>query len=143
VLAKIPDSRLRAYMVWVPVLRAGPLESSAANESVVLDDSRVTQYIDPSGAISLAYATVLNLPKPVRAWDVYFLFAPDVRWPEDSGTDGGEGKSKPPPSPTFWMHQLSGRVAPESQWLNGGELAGRVRSLLLQTNNRKSGSPLR
>jgi len=61
----------------------------------------------------------------MRAWDVYFVFGPHVRWPEGQGSDQ-------PPAPTFWMHQLSGGAAPEDLRLDGERMAGYVRSLLVK-----------
>ena len=122
-MEKIPDLRLRTYVVWVPVLRAGPLESSAQSESGRIADLRVRQFIDLNGAISKLYAAVLRLPQPMRAWDVYFVFGPDVRWLE------GQGGNQPP-APTYWMHQLSGRAVPEELRLDGERLASTVRELL-------------
>jgi len=124
VLEKIPDQNLRAYVVWVPVLRAGPFESAAHSESGRIADRRVTQYLDPGASLAKAYASVIHLPSPVRAWDVYFVFGPDARWPEGQGSDQ-------PPQPTYWMHQL-GRAAPPELLLDGDRLARSVRELIFK-----------
>lgn len=122
VLEKIPDQNLRAYVVWVPVLRAGPLESAAHSESGRIADSRVTQYLDADAGLAKAYASVIHLPSPLRAWDVYLVFGPGARWPDGQGTDQ-------PPQPTYWMHQL-GRAAPPELRLDGDRLARIVQELM-------------
>jgi hypothetical protein len=120
-LAKTPDDRARAYVVWVPVLRGRPVESAANDESDTLPDQRVTQFVDVDGAFSKAYARVINLPQPLPAWDVYFVFGPDAKWPEGQGIA--------PPKPLYWMHQL-GRAAPPEQILDADHLNSYVGGLL-------------
>jgi len=122
ILEKIPDSRLRAYVVWVPVLRAGPFESTARDESGRVADPRATQFLDPEGQLSKAYASVLHLPRYLPAWDVYFVFGPEAHWADGQGSDQ-------PPTPTYWMHQL-GRSAPAELTLNADQLARVVSGIL-------------
>jgi hypothetical protein len=122
IMEKIPDSRLRAYVVWVPVLRAGPFESTARDESARVADPRATQFIDSDGQLSKAYASVLHLPRYLPAWDVYFVFGPDVHWADGQGSDQL-------PAPTYWMHQL-GRSAPAELALNPDQLARVVSGLI-------------
>jgi len=107
--------------VWVPVLRGRPVESAANDESDILADRRVTQFVDVDGAISKVYAKVINLPPPLPAWDVYFVFGPDARWPDGHGSD--------PPAPLYWMHQL-GRAAPPEQILDVDRMNSYVGGLL-------------
>ena len=46
----------------------------------------------------------LSLREP--AWDVYLLYPAGIRW-----------ETEVPPSPAFWMHQLSDPVAAEDRLL--------------------------
>jgi len=111
-------------VVWVPVLRGRPVESAANDESDTLPDQRVTQFVDVDGAFSKAYARVINLPQPLPAWDVYFVFGTDAKWPEGQGSN--------PPAPLYWMHQL-GRDAPSEQLLDVGKLNTFVSGLLTKS----------
>ena len=95
VLAKIPNGRLRVYVVWLPVLPKDNVESLPAATRLLAGEPRASQYWDPSGEIGRRFARLLQLPVFKTAWDVYLLYPPQTRW--DSA----------PPAPAFWMHQLS------------------------------------
>ena len=57
----------------------------------------------------------MTLPRGRQlAWDIYFVYAPGVRWEEE------------PPLPTQWMHQLG----LDERHLNGDTLRGTVLDLL-------------
>lgn len=122
-LSKTPDDRLRAYVVWVPVLRGRPVEGAAQDESDTVSDPRAAQFVDVDGALSKAYARVIHLPPSLPAWDVYFVFGPEAKWPE--------GQGNKPPAPTYWMHQL-GRAGPPEQILDARHLNAYVDSLLVK-----------
>jgi hypothetical protein len=110
--------------VWVPVLRSGALEPAARREGRRISDSRVSRFYDATGRLANAYSGVIQLPRGVPAWDVYFVFSPAVRWPAGLGRDA-------PPPPTYWMHQI-GKYGPAELYLNP-ELFARVVSGLLGT----------
>jgi len=110
--------------VWVPVLRSGAVEPAARREGRRISDSRVSRFYDATGRLANAYSGVIQLPRGVPAWDVYFVFSPAVRWPAGLGHDV-------PPPPTYWMHQLGKKQAAEL-YLNP-ELFARVVSGLLWT----------
>jgi hypothetical protein len=110
-------------VVWVPILRKAQLETSAQDVSDTVADPRAAQFADVDGALSKAYASVINLPPPIPAWDVYFVFGPDARWPEGQGSK--------PPTPIYWMHQL-GRAAPPELSLNAKQLNLYVGGMLLK-----------
>ncbi len=110
--------------MWVPVLRSGALEPAARREGRRISDSRVSRFYDATGRLANAYSGVIQLPRGVPAWDVYFVFSSAVRWPAGLGRDA-------PPPPTYWMHQL-GKYGPAELYLNP-ELFARVVSGLLWT----------
>ena len=110
-------------MVWVPVLRGRPVETAAQTEADTVPDSRAAQFVDVEGALSKAYASVIDLPPSLPAWDVYFVFGPEARWPEGQGSK--------PPAPDYWMHQL-GRAAPPELLLNPEQLNSYVGGMLLK-----------
>ncbi len=65
----------------------------AHEAAAAFEGQPVVHFWDPESQLGDLYSKVLNLR--ATAWDVYFLYAPGVRW------EGIE-----PPRPTFWMHQL-------------------------------------
>lgn len=121
----IPDPNLRAYIVWLPVLRSGAHEPAARREAGRIPGRRAIRFYDPGAQAGKLYATILHLAPGLPAWDVYLVFGPEVRWKES------------PPVPTYWMHQL-GRAGPPQLFLDGEQLARVVSSLLTRSSlNRK------
>lgn len=119
VLDELPTADLQVYVVWLPVLsRLSPegLNGAVASGAKRLADERVRHYLDPELRLGQSYGPVIQLPAGAPAWDVYFVFAPEVTWPQD------------PPPPTFWMHQLG--AAPPALRLDGKKLADTVKGLL-------------
>ena len=106
------------------MLPSGAWESAARREGGRIPDPRVTRYFDRDARLGHLYGPIIHLPEGLPAWDVYFVFAPAVRW-EDK-----------PPAPTYWMHQLGRRAPPELR-LDGDQMA-RVVSELLATAERES-----
>jgi hypothetical protein len=90
-LAKQPDPRLAAFVVWVPKLFGH--ESDVPNATRFVYDSRAEHFWDDSAVLVHQYDTVLGLRED--AWDIYMIYGPEMRW------DGSL-----PPAPSFWMHQL-------------------------------------
>lgn len=119
VLDAVPDSDLRVYVVWLPVLsRLSPeaLAGGARSGAKRLADERVQHYLDPKLRLGNEYGRLLELPLDDPAWDAYLVFGPAARW---KGT---------PPRPHFWMHQLG--AGPEELRLDGNKLAEVVKRLL-------------
>lgn len=116
-MGKISGSNLRAYVVWLPVLRAGLVERAAYRESGRIPDSRTLDFYDAEARLAKLYSGILRLRFGSPAWDVYMVFAPSARWGQD------------PPAPTYWMHQLGWQAPPDLE-LNGDRLASVVSGLL-------------
>ncbi|HME00416.1 MAG TPA: hypothetical protein VKM93_24180 [Terriglobia bacterium] len=116
-LGKIPDPNLRAYVVWLPVLRSGGWESAARDQGERIPDPRARRYYDADTSVGKTYGPLLRLPRGLPAWDVYMVFGRDARWEAQ------------PPAPAYWMHQL-GLAAPSDLRLDGNRLAGVVKGLL-------------
>lgn len=112
-LEEIDDPNLVVLNVWVPMLPSDA-ESSTRRSSLLLPDARVQHFWLDRQDLGRAFQQALDLPRV--AWDIYFVYAPGVRW-------DGE-----PPQPTFFMHQLSG--LPEETLLDGDVLARHVRRIL-------------
>ena len=98
----------------MPVLKSDNADAGKKAEPL-LADSRVTHYWDGDKSLGKLYGRSLELPRGRRlAWDIYFVYAPGVRW---------EGE---PPEPTAWMHQLGF----DGRHLNGEKLRGTILGLL-------------
>jgi len=117
VLSKIPDLNLRAYVVWLPILRSGGWESAAKDQGERVPDSRARRYYDADASVGKLYGPILHLPRGLPAWDVYMVFGREAGWESQ------------PPTPVYWMHQL-GLAAPSDLRLDGDRLAGVVKGLL-------------
>lgn len=72
--------------------------AAAAMQGGSWSEDRVQHWWDGARQMSGLFQRSLGLREP--AWDVYLLYRPGIRW---------EGEV--PPTPSFWMHQLSDPVA--------------------------------
>jgi hypothetical protein len=91
--------------VWVHVLD-GDSRSAAETQAKLLQMQGVMHQWDGNGEVGPSFTKSLALTGP--AWDLYLLHGSGVRW---------EGKL--PPSPTFWMHQLSPQVGADPAFYLG------------------------
>lgn len=121
----MPGADLRVFIIWVQVKNAqspAELATNAAREGVRYENARTSSYLDPQGHATKAFALPLNLePRlgvQLPAWDVYLAYRADAKWPP----------SNAPPTPAFWMHQLSN--APKGLELDADKLREEVRKLL-------------
>ena len=113
VLKDIPDSRLRAYIVWLPMF-PGDSRSWAQTRSDEFRDDRLSYYWDGSRLTGGEWGKTLGIDR--TAWDVYFLYGSRSQW------DGTA------PQPSFWMHQLGGVT--KAPHLNEQEFEDKVKELL-------------
>lgn len=131
VLAPLPQTDLRVYLVWVPILET---DTQAAAEAAMTampgNDPRIDQYWDRGGQLAAVLGRVLGIP-PRRAdaaasqtssagasdgasglaWDVYLLYPRQARWPAAGA-----------PKPERWMHQLHQVTPAQAPLLDGSEL---------------------
>lgn len=114
VLKEVPDNRLRAYIVWLPMF-PGDSKSWAQTRSDEFKDDRLSYYWDDSKLTGDEWAKTLGLNR--TAWDVYFLYGSAVEW---------NGAA---PVPSFWMHQLGGVT--KAPHLDKGEFQSKVKELLV------------
>jgi hypothetical protein len=98
------DARIQGLIFWVPMLEGDNL-SAAEQQADVWRDERVHQWWDRDKEMSRLWKQSLGLREP--AWDVYLLYPAGIRW-----------DTEVPPSPDFWMHQLSGPIATEDRLLS-------------------------
>ncbi len=114
VLKQVESDKLSVIAVWMPVLASDNAEAGKKAEPL-LPDPRVAHYWDADNSLGKLYGRQLTLPRGRQlAWDIYFVFAPGVRWEDE------------PPTPTAWMHQL-GR---DERHLNGNTLRRTILELL-------------
>lgn len=114
VLDEIDDDRIRAYVVWGPMLGEETAED-ADKAPFYLNDERSSHYWTDQHTLAEMLEAPLGL-EDEPAWDVFLVFQPGVTW-----TDA-------PPVPDYYMHH--GRSLPEELRLNGHKLHAEVARLL-------------
>ena len=98
----------------MPVLQSDNASAGKKAEPL-LPDPRVVHYWDDDNSLGKLYGRSLTLPRGRQlAWDIYFVYAPGVRWDDE------------PPPPTEWMHQLG----TDERHLSGGKLRKTILELL-------------
>ena len=113
VLKDISDTRLRIYIVWLPMFPSDS-RSWAQTKSDEFRDDRVSYYWDGGRIAGGEWRNVLGIDR--TAWDVYMMYGSGIDW------------DKQTPAPSFWMHQLGGITkAPQ---LNKAEFETKVKELL-------------
>jgi hypothetical protein len=112
-LKNVPDDRVRAYIVWLPIF-GGDFKGASQELSKSFPDKRLSYFLDPDSLTGELWKPVLKLDD--IAWDVYLLYGPDAQW------------GKEPPAPDYWMHQLGGiTIAPR---LNQGMFETKLKEML-------------
>jgi hypothetical protein len=115
VLEVIEGNDLAVYAVWEPILKTDD-ERSSRKATILFPDARVSNYWVDSPAVGRLFQAPLNITTE-PAWDVYLVYASGIAW----GDDG-------PPRPSYFMHQLGGRL-PDGQRLDGPKLAAAIEDL--------------
>lgn len=119
VLKNIADERLKAYIIWLPVL---PTDNRnwALKRAGEFSDQRVRYFWDADQLTGQSWLRVLKLDGPL-SWDTYFLYDHKAHWAVDR-----------PTVPTFWMHQLSYENNFRDRFLDVPAFERRARELLEQ-----------
>jgi hypothetical protein len=116
VISGIESVDFVAYAVWEPILKTDD-ERSSRKAVTLFPDERVKNYWVRTRAVGKLFQSPINL-KGEPAWDVYLVYEPGILWGGDT-----------PPEPTYFMHQLGGRL-PDDQRLDGPKLFDVVENLL-------------
>jgi len=116
VISGIESEDFVAYAVWEPILKTDD-ERSSRKAVTLFPDERVKNYWVRTRAVGKLFQSPINL-KGEPAWDVYLVYESGIVWDGDT-----------PPKPTYFMHQLGGRL-PDDQRLDGPKLFGAVENLL-------------
>lgn len=109
------STSFKGIVVYLPMISSDTL-SAAGTIECKIKDSRVKSFWDPEKETGRLFAKVLGI-KVETAWDVYLLYTPGMRWDEEL-----------PPTPAFWMHQLTGED--KEHYLDNNTLTQEVRRLL-------------
>jgi hypothetical protein len=115
VLQTNKSTSLAAYAVWEPILRTDDARSSR-KATTLLPDPRVRHFWTGTQDLGELFQSAIDLTTE-PAWDVYLVYPQGVAW---------EGQR--PPRPTYFMHQLGGRL-PEDRMLDGDILAERIQAV--------------
>jgi len=89
----VPDDRLKAYIVWLPMFPGDSLDW-AKTRTAEFSDKRLSYYWDGDKLAGKEWQKALGTKR--EAWDVYLLYGATSQW------------EKEPAAPDFWMHQLGG-----------------------------------
>jgi len=116
VIARIDDERLVAYVVWEPIMEADT-ERAAREATALLPDDRVVNYWVRSDDVGKLFQSPVDLTSE-PAWDVYLVYERGVRWSDAS-----------PPRPSYFMHQLRGRL-PDDRMLDVARLRDEIGAML-------------
>jgi hypothetical protein len=116
VLDRVRSDSLVVFVVWEPIL-GGDGETAAHRAAAFIPDPRARHYWTDELQVGEAFQAAVPLVEE-PAWDVYLLYAAGVEWEDAS-----------PPTPSYYMHQLSGRL-PAGRLLNGRTLAERTKEEL-------------
>jgi copper chaperone CopZ len=114
VLKNVSDERLRAYVIWEPMLTSDD-RAAAVERSGEFTDPRVTYFWDGDQLTGKAWQRVLGTSR--LAWDVYFLYGAQTRWDAE------------PTVPEFWMHQLGG-AEDKAPFLDASRFEAKVKELV-------------
>ena len=116
VISRIASKDFVAYVVWEPILKTDD-ERSSRKAVTLFPDERVKNYWVRTRAVGELFQASIELDGE-PAWDVYLVYEPGVVWDGDA-----------PPEPTFFMHQLVGRL-PDVQRLDGPKLRDEIAKIL-------------
>jgi len=116
VLKNISNERLKAYIIWLPVL---PTDNRnwAVKRMNEFSDHRVRYFWDGDQLTGQIWLRVLGLEGRL-SWDTYFLYNHKAHWGDQ------------PIVPDFWMHQLSYEENFQELFLNVPMFESKTRELL-------------
>lgn len=120
ILNDVSDERLRAYIIFLPILQTDD-RGSAKKRASEFADKRLAYFWDGDRSTGKLWQRVLDLEG--IAWDVYFLYGPEAQWDRE------------PTAPDFWMHQL-GHARGKAPLLNKSKFESKVKDLLGEVRSR-------
>jgi len=118
VLKNIVDERLKAYIIWLPVLPSDN-RNWAVKRTRAFSDSRVRYFWDGEQLTGEIWRRVLTLEAPLSR-DTYFLYNHQAHWTSE------------PALPDFWMQQLSAEKKRRDIFLDVPAFERKTRELLEQ-----------
>jgi hypothetical protein len=118
VISRIDSENFTAYAVWEPILKTDD-ERASRKAATLFPPERVKNYWVRTRDVGKMFQAPINLTSE-PAWDVYLVYGPGIQWEGDT-----------PPKPTFFMHQMSGRL-PNDRRLDGRKLHDVIEKLVAQ-----------
>jgi hypothetical protein len=112
---KNDDPRLVTFVVHVPTL--GAREKNVAPASGLISNAHTTNYWEETGILGKLMQQTMGTE--IYLWDFWTIYDPQAIWSDEHRM----------PVPTFWQHQLSGRL-PSDRFLNANVFAAEVDTLL-------------
>jgi len=95
IVQDFPRADISVSIVWINML-ALDNEGAARMSARMIEDPRVRHFYDPEKHVGKAIAKSLGCEDSDAAWDIYLFYEKGIEWIEDA------------PTPTDWMHQLTG-----------------------------------
>jgi hypothetical protein len=114
---KNDDPRLVTFVVHVPTL--GAREKNVAPASRLISNAHTTNYWEETGILGKLMQQAMGAE--IYLWDFWTIYDRQAVWSDEHRM----------PVPTFWQHQLSGRL-PSDRFLNANVFAAEVDALLAQ-----------
>ena len=115
-MEQLESDRLAIYAVWEPILKTDD-ERASRKATVLFPDERVRNYWVRTRSVGELFQDAIDL-EGEPAWDVYLVYEAGSRWTEET-----------PPRPTFFMHQLRGRL-PDDRRLDGPRLKSTIADIM-------------
>jgi hypothetical protein len=110
IVQDFPRADISVSSVWINML-AHDSEGAARVSARIIEDPRVRHFYDPERRVGKVIAKSLGGRETNEAWDIYLFYEKGSEWIEDL------------PTPTDWMHQLTGTSwADLAQYYTGDEL---------------------
>jgi len=108
VFKKYPQADVSGSIVWIPILAKDTFDAAIPSVKA-LSDERIKHYYDRNQVTGKTIAAGVGWYGKI-AWDIYLFYRPTVKWTEA------------PPSPQYWMHQLSDDWAKNDRYRTGDDL---------------------
>ena len=108
ITGKFSNAEISASIVWIPILDKDNIEEALPSVKF-LSDKRFKHFYDQHKTVGQTIANSVGWNGNV-AWDIYLFYAPYSKWTDK------------PPSPSYWMHQLTDNWATKEKYRTGADL---------------------
>jgi len=108
ITGKFSNADISASIVWIPILDNDNMEDALPSVKF-LSDKRFKHFYDQHKTVGKTIANSVGWNGNV-AWDIYLFYAPYSEWTDK------------PPSPSYWMHQLTDNWSTKEKYRTGADL---------------------